>query len=174
MKTKSKIAVGIAILLVLGGITFFAFSFLHQPPAGKSLDDLGLSISKRQLADVGYGTPEAALETHTWAMANTNYDKMLESITPEIRAIKEKDTSNREHFGLGFPSVEKLHILAEKKIRDDVVELKVATEQRQKDFTVAICIIEQMTKIANEWKWAGSRTFDPAWDKDSQPESHLK
>ena len=144
----------------------------------KSLDEIGISISKNQLADVGYGTPEAALETRTWAMANTNYDKMLESVTPEIRAVVEKDTSGRERFEAGInrriSSVEKLHILASKTVGDNMVELNVATEQKQKDSTFAVCTIEQLTKIANEWKWDNSRTYHPARDKDSQPESAVK
>lgn len=178
MKTKFKIAIGIASLLVLGGIALFIFPFSHQPPAGKSLDEVGISITKNQLADVGYGTPEAALETHTWAMANTNYDKLLESVTPEIRDIAKKDTSGRERFesgiNTGISSVEKLHILAKKNIADDKVELEVVTEQKQKDFTFAVGTIEQLTKIANEWKWDSSRTYDPAWNKDSQPEPAAK
>ena len=99
----------------------FVFPFSHQPRAGKSLDEIGISISKNQLADVGYGTPEAALETRTWAMANTNYDKMLESVTPEIRAMRKKIPAAvnnlRPALKRVFSSVEKLHILASKKVR---------------------------------------------------------
>jgi hypothetical protein len=178
MKAKFKIATGIAVLLILGGIALLIFPFSHQPRVSKSLDEIGVSISKNQLSDVGYGTPEAALETHAWAMANTNYDKMLESVTPEIRAIGEKDAGGRGRFeagiNRGISSVEKLHILAKKNIADDKVELKVATEQKQKDFTFAVVTIEQLTKISNKWKWDNSRTYDPTWDKDSQPEPAVK
>ncbi len=178
MKTKFKIAIGIAVLMVLGGIALSIFPFSHQPRISKSLDEIGISISKNQLADIGCGTPEAALETHTWAMVNTNYDKMLESVAPQIRAIGEKDTSGRERFEAGIArgssSFEGMHILAKKTVADNKVELKVATEQKQKDFTFAVCTIEQLTRIANEWKWDNSRPYDPAWDKDSQLEPVVK
>ena len=46
-----------------------------------------------------------------------------------------------------------------------MVELKVVTEQMQNDSTFAVCTIEQLTKIADEWKYENSRTYDPAGTK---------
>ena len=173
MSAKSKIATGIAAALILAGSAFFVIHSSHLPDAGKSLDDTGILISKSRLADVGYDTPEAALETHTWAMANANYDKMLDSVSPEIRRNWESTENGRERFaantGKNILSFEKIHIVAKKKIADDQVELKLATEQKQGDFTFAVASIQQMIKTGDGWRVGVTRNFDPAWDKNSQP-----
>jgi hypothetical protein len=71
-------------------------------------------------------------------------------------------------------SFERIHILARKKIADDRVELKLATEQTQNDFTFAIASIQQMVRIGDEWKVGATRNYEPAWEKGSQPEPTVK
>ena len=178
MKTKSKVALGIAAGLIVAGSSFFVIHYSHLPDAGKSLDDAGILISKSRLADAGHDTPEAAFETEKWARANTNYDKMIESVSPELRQIWEKAGNGRERFEAGIKSgkssFEKIHILGKKKIADDQVELKLATEQKQGDFTFAVASVQQMIKAGDRWMVGVTRNFDPAWDKDSQPEPAVR
>ena len=78
--------------------------FVHRKKATasqKSLDATGILILRNRLANVGYDTPEAALETEEWAWANTNYDKMLDSVSPEIRRNWENTENGRERFEAG-------------------------------------------------------------------------
>jgi len=151
--------------------------FVHRKKTAasqKSLDATGILILRNRLAIVGYETPEAALETEKWARANANYDKMIESVSPEIRQNWEKAGNGRERFEAGIMkgiwSFEKIHILAKKKIADDQVELKLATEQKQGDFTFVVVSIQQMIKTVDGWRVGAVRSYDPAWDKNSQPE----
>jgi len=178
MKLKSKIALGIAVGLIVAGGAFFVVYSFHLPDAGKSLDEIGLVISRSRLADVGYDTPEAALETDKWAWANTNYDKMLDSVSLEIRRTWESATNGRLRFEVGrqkpMSSFEKIHVLAKKKTADDQGELKLATEQKQGDVTFAVASIQQMVKTSDGWRVGIERNFDPAWDKNSQPEPAVR
>ena len=193
-QTDEQSEPGIATLVKIGNEWTFDFRSVHSPAANwnsgrnvvvfvhrkkaaasqKSLDAVGILIFRNRLANVGYDTPETALETEKWAWANTNYDKLIESVSPEIRQGWENTGNGREHFEAvikkGMQSFEKIHILAKKRVTGDQVELKLATEQKQKDFTFAIASIQQMVKVGDGWRVGAMRNFDPAWDKDSQPE----
>ena len=193
-QTDEQSEPGIVTLVKVGNEWKFDFRSVHGPPANwdrskdvvafvhrkktaasqKSLVAVGILISRSRLADVGYATPEAALETEKWALANTNYDKVIESVSPEIRQSWESTGNGRERFDAGVKkgmlSFERIHILATKKIADDQVELKLATEQKQGDSTFAIGSIQQMVKLGNGWRVGAVRNYDPAWDKGSQPE----
>jgi hypothetical protein len=134
----------------------------------------GISISKAHLADAGYDTPEDAFETENWALANTNYDRLIESFPPEIQEKRKADPNGRERFEaqtgkFGFP-IKTIHIAAKKVVADDKVELMIVTEQEQKDFTFATVSVQQMTRIGDKWKVGDSKNYDPAWENDSQPE----
>jgi len=103
---------------------------------------------------------------------------MIGSVSSEIRQIWEKAENGRERFEAGIKkgmsSFEKIHILAKKKIPDDQVELKLATEQKQGDFTFAVVSIQQMIKTGDGWRVGVTRNYDPAWDKDSQLEPAVR
>jgi hypothetical protein len=138
----------------------------------------GISISKKHLADAGYGTPEDAFETENWAHANTNYDRMIGSFSPEIQEKSKADPDGREHFEaqmskFGFP-IKTIHIAAKKMIADDKAELMIVTEQGQNNITFATVSIQQMIKAGDEWKVGDSKNYDPAWENDSQPEPTIQ
>lgn len=138
----------------------------------------GITISKKHLADAGYGTAEDAFETENWAFANTNYERMIESFPPEIQEKRKADPNGRERFEtqmskFGFP-IKTIHIAAKKMIADDKAELMIVTEQGQKDFTFATISIQQMTKVGDEWKMGDSKNYDSAWENDSQPEPTIQ
>jgi len=197
-QTDDQSEPGIATLLKVGNVWKFNFRSVRSPSANwdsgenvvvfvhrkiaaasqKSLDSTGILILRNRLANVGYDTPEAALETEKWAWANTNYNKMLDSVSPEIRRNWESTENGRERFAAntkkGISSFEKIHILAKKKISEDQVELKLATEQKQGDFTFAVVSIQQMIKTGDGWRVGAARNFDPAWDKDSQPQPAVR
>ena len=148
-------------------------SFISQYKFGT-----GISIARKRLADVGYGTPEDAFETYNWAYANTNYDRMIGSFTPEIQKMRKAVPNGREHFEaqmskFGF-STKTIHIAAKKMIADDRVELMISTEQGQKDSTFVSISVEQMVKVGDEWKMGGSKNYDAAWENGSQPEQTIQ
>jgi hypothetical protein len=177
MNTKSKIAIGIVTVVILAGIVFSIFHRLNflrpqKPPVP------GTYITKNQLANVGYNTPEAAFETMMWAMMNGNYDKMTESFSPEIQAEMKKATdSERKRFETkakqDAPSFKGMQILAKKKIADDQVDLKISMDGIEGHRTISKSEygIQLMVKIGNEWKATGG--FDgceAGWDNGSQLE----
>jgi hypothetical protein len=193
-QTDEQSEPGILALFKVGKSWTLDFRTVHGPPVNwdsgkdvvvfvpgkkavtgsKSLEAVGIVILRNRLANVGYDTPEAALETERWARANTNYDKMIESVSPEIRQNWENAGNGRQSFEAGImrgvSSFEKIHILAKKKITDDQVELKLATEQKHGDSIFAVVSIQQMNKTGDGWKVGAVKNYDPAWDTGSQPE----
>jgi hypothetical protein len=169
MNIKSTIALGIAAVLILAGIVFFIFHrpnllWSQKPPAP------GSYITKKQLVNVGYGTPEAALETATWAMMSANYDKTFESCSPEMQAEAEKNKSARKNFETALKkaalSFKGMQIVAKKIIADDKVDLKVLMDDTRANKS-RYCL-QMMVKIGNEWKVGGStRSYEPSWDNGS-------
>ncbi|HEX5399278.1 MAG TPA: hypothetical protein VFY06_09540 [Verrucomicrobiae bacterium] len=197
-QTDEQSEPGIFTMIKVGSEWKFDFRTVHDPPANwdsggdvvvfvhrektaadkNSLAATGILIPRTRLANVGYGTPEDALETEKWAWANTNYDKMLESVSPEIRQNWKSAGNGRERFEAGInkgvSSFEKIYILAKKKIADDRVELKLATERKQGNSTFAIASIQVMIKAGDGWKVGAERNYYPEWDKSSQPESAVR
>jgi hypothetical protein len=168
---KCKTTFGIVAALILAGIVFFVFHrpnlrWSQKPPAP------GSYITKKQLVDVGYSTPEAALETVTWAMMNVNYDKTIESFAPEMQAEMKKDPNDRQHFESamkrGAPSFKGMQIMAKKTIADDKVDLKVLMEATSTKSPDNKCVLQMMAKIGNEWKvGGGTRSYQANWDNGS-------
>lgn len=139
---------------------------------------IGIFIAKEQFADVGYGTPEDAFKTYNWAYANTNYDRMLGSFTPEIQEKRKADLKGRAHFEaymskFGF-STKTIHIAAKKVIADDRAELMIETEEEQKDFTFVTISVELMVKVGDEWKMGGDKEYNADWENGSQAEPTIQ
>jgi hypothetical protein len=177
MNMKSKAAVGIVAAVILAGTAFFIFhrsSLLrHQKPPAP-----GSYITKNQLANVGYNTPEAAFETMMWAMMNGNYDKLTESFSPEIQAEMKKATdSDRKHFEtkakMDAPLFKGMQILAKKNIADNQVDLKISMDGIEGHRTISKSEygIQLIVKVGNEWKVAGGFDgYEASWDNGSQLE----
>jgi RNA polymerase sigma factor (sigma-70 family) len=143
------------------------------PPASP-----GRYITKDQLAFAGYATPEASLQSMTWAMLNGSYEQSIAALAPEMQQQELNDPKNREQFESGqkmmAPLFKGMQVLARKKVAEDRVELKVKldagplpnSDQKAPEFS-----IQPMVKIGNEWKLGGStRSYDAQWDQDDQAE----
>ncbi len=129
-------------------------------------------ISKEQLAFVGYATPEAALQSMTWAMISGDYDLTTQALSPELRTEALNDFKDRETFESGrekeAPLFKGMQIAARKVVSDEKVELKVKIDADplpnspvQPEF-----MIQTMTKIGAEWKLGGStKGYNPDWEK---------
>lgn len=171
MNMKYKITLGIVAVLILAGIGFSIFHrpnllWSQKPPAP------GSYITKKQLANVGYSTPEAGLETATWAMMSANYDKMIESFAPEMQTQMKKNPNSRQQFESamksGAPSFRGLQIMAKKTIADDKVDLKVWMEATSANSPDNKYRLQVMAKIGNEWKvGGGTRSYQASWDNGS-------
>src|SRR4051812_31506805 len=151
-----------------------------QSPRGKATEREiprpGAYVTKEQLAHVGYGTAEAALQTMTWAIMSGSYDQANESLSPEMLADQLKDPKGREEFEAGLKVVAPLfkgfQILAKKVLAEDKVELKVKTDkapipgqpQEPPPFTV-----QPMVKIGDVWKRGGStRGYQETWESEGE------
>jgi hypothetical protein len=168
---KSKIAFGTAVVLILAVIVFF---FFHRPllPWSQKPPAPGSYITKKQLANVGYSTPEAALETVTWALMSANYDKTIESFAPDLQTEMKKDPNDRKNFESamkrGAPSFKGMRIVAKKTIADDKIDLKVLMEDTRAKNHGEQYDLQMMAKIGNEWKvGGGTRSYDAKWDNGS-------
>ena len=172
MNMKIKIAAGIVAVVILTGVALFishrqSLLWTHKPPVP------GIYISKKLLADVGYSTPEAALETMTWAIVNANYDKTVESFAPEMQAKMKKDPNDRKNvesaMKRGGSFFKGMQIVAKKTISDDKVDLKFTQETTRANNPDSKYFFQVIVKIGNEWKVGGGTRggFMPDWDKGS-------
>lgn len=151
-----------------------------SPPAApivSSASEPGRYIAKDQLALVGYATPDAALESMTWAMMNGNYEQTIASLGPELLKHHESDEAkDREQFEAGrktmAPLFKGLQIVARKTLGEDRVELKIkmdADPMPNSKADMPPFMIQPMVKVGNEWKLGGStRGYQPNWDDGTQ------
>ena len=142
----------------------------------------GSYIPSDELAPVGYATPEAALETHMWAMMRGTYEQINEGVNPEMLTEELKDPKYREAFEsqqkITAPIFNGMQILAKKTLTDDKVELKVkhaydleAMKKLTTDITPEF-IIQPMINVSGEWKLGGStRGYKSSWEEDGQIQS---
>jgi hypothetical protein len=139
----------------------------------------GRYITADQLTFAGYATPEAALESMTWAMMKGTYEQSIASLGPEMQKSELNDPKSRDQFEKGrkqfAPLFKGLQVVARKSLGDDRVELKVKMDaDSPPDSKVAMppYMIQPMVKVGNEWKLGGStRGYTEKWDQDGQIES---
>jgi hypothetical protein len=150
------------------------------PPAeraGQSASEAGPYISKEQLAFVGYATPDAAVESMTWAMMKGTYEQSRAALGPELLKHEDEDAKAREQFETGrkamAPLFKGLQIVARKTLGEDRVELKLKMDADPLPDSKADMppfFIQPMVKVGNEWKLGGStRGYQPEWDDAPQP-----
>jgi hypothetical protein len=120
-------------------------------------------ISKDQLAFVGYATPDAALESMTWAMMNGPMNRTLSALGPELLEHELSNAKGREQFEAGrktlAPLFKGMQILARKTLGEDRVELKVkmdADPLPESKADMPPFMIQPMVKVGHEWKLGGS------------------
>jgi hypothetical protein len=136
-------------------------------------------ISKDQLAFVGYGTPEAALQSLTWAMTKGTYDQALAGLSPQVQEEESKDPTARQNFEESQKKsaalLKGMQILARKTLSDEKVELKIRLDSdpdpNNPQATPGF-LIQPMSKIGDEWKLGGStHEYSSKWDEEGQIQS---
>ena len=132
------------IYLVFKTATGSGSSGARTTPATESIQ--GQYIGLAQLVDAGNTTPEAALESAFWAMANGN------------------------------PFIKGLQILARKTVADDKVELRYHIDHInswnhfRQPTTNNFDQILLLVKKDGAWKISHKRAYATNWDEGSQPE----
>jgi len=149
-----------------------------QPPAGggQSASHPGRYISKEQLAFAGYATPEAALESTTWAMMRGTWDQAIAGFNRGMAKEVSQDPGSRQQFEARRDEVaaafKGMQIVARKTLDGDQVELKVkmdADPLPNGQWDLPSFMIQPMVKVGDEWKVSGStRNWQPSWDNDGQ------
>ena len=127
-------------------------------------------VSKSQLTNAGFATPEDAIQTYMHAILSGNYDQLVGAFSastpppdftndPQKREEFEKATRGEAASFLGQ------QILAKKAVGDNRVDLEVLVFQAGKfpDTT-----IQRMVKEGNQWKFAGSYGVEPPSGSDDQ------
>ena len=111
---------------------------------------------KESLALVGYASPDAALESWTWALSGNDTNAMMQSLTPQAQKAYEKllagktDAQRAEaaKAAAGIPgyTIQKREVVAD----DDVIitmSIIGSSEVMKMEFK----------KIGNDWKLAGPK-----------------
>jgi len=155
---------------------------LAQPTApvvtAKAIAKPGRYMTSGQLSFAGYGAPEAALESMTWAMLHGDYDKSLATLGPELQQAELANPKGRDEFEARrramVPLFKGMQILASKTLSDDTVELKVQVDLVSLDASeeMPMLLIQPMVKVGADWKLGNAeRPYDEAWDQggSSQP-----
>ena len=142
----------------------------------------GAYIPIKQLAFVGYATPESALETTIWAMTYGTYEQANASLNPEMLTNQLSDARGSKQFEDAQKSAPKmmkgLQITARKVLSDDSVELKIKDDfdaEMMRKLNVGIppeYMVQPMIKIGNDWKLGGStHGYHDGWDADGRIET---
>ena len=155
MKTKLKIATGIAVLLILAGTAILIFPSSHLPRS-QTPHAAGTLILKNQLVFAGYKTPEATIESIFWAMMNGNYKVAIASV-PKEQSVKVFGENSKQFMSQNqrgeLQDFASLQIIARKNVSADKVELKLQIRDNdQRNNSDSEPGIVTMTKIGNEWK----------------------
>jgi RNA polymerase sigma factor (sigma-70 family) len=145
---------------------------LPTPEAGA-----GRYLSSDQLANVGHATPEAGLQTITWAMIKGTFDDVNKTVSPELlgEELKNPDKA-RAQFEQSqkkmAPLFKGMQIVARKVLAEDKVELKIKMDADPIPGSKAPTppyMVQPMVKVGDEWKLGGStREHKPKWDEDGQ------
>jgi RNA polymerase sigma factor (sigma-70 family) len=129
-------------------------------------------IPKDQLANAGYATPEAALQTYMWAVMSGNYDQIIASMPPQAKAQlqnPEERAIYEQAFRAEMPHFQGMQMIAKKVRSDDLVEVEYVTFTEGKAPHIGI---QQMVRIGNEWKFHQS-LGDSNWGNSGQVQALL-
>jgi len=162
MKTKLKIIIGITVIFVGAAFYFFSSSSL---PRAKAPQQPGTLILRKQLVFAGFSSPEAALESVSWAFVNGNYSVAMASVFPKDEAIKEFGRNPKQFQSLSrrdAQSFKSLQILAKKTLAADTMELKYQLIQSDQ----TNCLVTAVQKSENGWKvnLNSSDLYTTNWD----------
>jgi RNA polymerase sigma factor (sigma-70 family) len=152
--------------------------------ANRAARPRGEYISKEAIAPAGYDTPEAALQTMTWALMAGTYEQADEALAPDLLAADPPNDKEKAAFEerrkASVPLFRGMQIMAAKEVSDDRVEFKVKMDadfptaggapQEKPDY-----VIQPMAKIGNEWKLGGStHQWNEAWEKEGNVTTYAK
>jgi hypothetical protein len=182
MKSSLKITLTIVAIVILAGIIFFFRQRGPHLPHTRPPHAAGTYITKSRLVFAGYATPEAALESMTWAMMNGDYDTSIASLGPEMRADAVKDPKDRKNFESSMRKMSTrfkgMQIVAKKTLAGDKVELKLKLDvalPSNSHGDVPPFFIQPMTRFGNEWKLGGStRGYETNWDQSGQIQTFVQ
>lgn len=114
--------------------------------------------AKDQLAFAGYGSPEAALKSTFWAMNGGDMKAMLASMTPEARALLEKE---REKDGKSEADMEAEFKGMAESLTSTPSGFRVLGQEAKSSDEVIVTIYAEgqtrarnfvLNKVGNEWK----------------------
>jgi hypothetical protein len=138
----------------------------------------GQYLRKAQLTNAGDATPEAAMESALWAMANGDYNAFLTLLTPQMQKEMNRTFGDAEKFAAEtqkeMAAFKGMQILARKTLSDDKVELKFHIDILN---TAGISIsanndrTQLMVKSGDAWKiGGGTKSYRPGWDQGRKME----
>jgi len=179
MKTNLKIIIAIVGAVVLAA----AFPLLvwkltaHAGAARPAGNTAGRHLAKKQLAFVGYATPEDAFQSIARAVAEGDSDKVFDCLTPQGQAAIGNQPNSRKQFAANIKqngqNFKGLQITARKVLADDKVELKFKIDpssQAKKGPPIPDFQVQGFAKIGSEWKVSGpTKPYTPDWDNGSEP-----
>jgi RNA polymerase sigma factor (sigma-70 family) len=130
-------------------------------------------ISKDQITNAGFNTPEAAWQTYMNGCLSDNYDQAVGAMAGQISTQSLNNPQDRENFEKMVSKGELSNflgqqILAKKIVSGEKVDLEVLVFQDGKAPDISI---QHMVKENDQWKMAGSASVGPSWGKDGQIES---
>jgi RNA polymerase sigma factor (sigma-70 family) len=132
-------------------------------------------ISKDRVTYAGYSTPEAALQSITWATLHGTPEQMKEGLSPQL--LENADAYRNFESGRkqGSPILKGLEILAKKTVSENEVEMKLRVDTQPIPGIPLDAIpmtILPMVKVGNEWKVGTStRDYDPSWEQSGRIET---
>jgi predicted RNase H-like nuclease (RuvC/YqgF family) len=125
-------------------------------------------ISKAQLTDAGFKTPEAALQTYFQAMLSGDYNHIVAAMSAQSGA---SNSDQREAFEKGFREHEEvsrfqgIQMLGKKVIAEGRVDVGFLIYEEGK---APMLHIQQLVKEGGEWKAGNSLGVDSSWGEGGQ------
>jgi hypothetical protein len=180
MKTNLKVAIAIVGAVVLAAaIPLLLWKLMPSVGVDRSAGNgAGRYMTQKQLAFVGYATPEDAFQSIARAVAEGDGDKVFDCLTPQGQAAIENQPNGRKQFAANIKqngqNFKGLQITARKVVADDKVELKFKIDpssRAKKGPPIPDFQIQEFAKVGSEWKVSGpTKPYTPDWDNGSEPE----
>jgi hypothetical protein len=145
-----------------------------EKPVPMKLFNPGVYINKDQLAFGGYRTPEAAIQSMTYAMMKGTYNMVTNAMASDLLESLTQDPAFRKEFEeqqqLLSPLFKGLQVMARKTLEDESVELKLKMESDPaaggEDIPNGL-LIQRLVKLGQQWRVTGSAfPYDPSWDTE--------
>ncbi|HEY5042018.1 MAG TPA: sigma-70 family RNA polymerase sigma factor [Verrucomicrobiae bacterium] len=138
---------------------------------------LGGLVSKDRLVNVGFQTPESAFQTYLSAMFSGQFDQVVAAmpseLQPQVNTQESRkqfeDQQARPEMRSQRDNFQGMQILAKKAVSDDKVDLQTIIFENDKSPDISI---EHMVKNGDEWKYAGSASYDQrSWNQATNVEA---